>query len=507
MIRREKSDIQEDEPKPKGFDDYELTLGDIMRGERATLGKSLLDVQRELKIKAPYIAAIENSDPTAFDTPGFIAGFVRSYARYLGLDPEWAFEKFSAESGFTTAHGMSAEALPARKTREERLSARPVAEAFAAPAVPFNPGKESVFASIEPRAIGSSLVLLALIAGLGYGAWLLLQEVQRVDLTPVEQAPTVTANIGSGGDFGVFGTGSGLPPTNPAPSELASSPPPSTDALERLYRPAALDVPVMVARDGPIAAIDPDVQGIFASGPSAEQAPRVGDSDLLVTDGEVPEVTLVAVRPTWVRVQTPSQAIVFEKVLEPGEEYSVPVTEETPVLRAGNAGALYFRVNGTLVGPAGQGGSVISEVQLASTDLSAAYAPANPLEDRELFELLTELGSPDVLPKPAAVLIPEANDLRISLVAVADSWVRVRDESGTVRFEGILPPGGVQLLPEDMGDATLRAGNSGSLYFRIGDALYGPAGTLTISNVPVTADSIRERYQQVSASDLGVTLP
>ena len=62
---------------PKGFDDYELTLGDVMRGERATLGKSLLDVQRELRIKASYISAIENCDPSAFDTPGFIAGYVR----------------------------------------------------------------------------------------------------------------------------------------------------------------------------------------------------------------------------------------------------------------------------------------------------------------------------------------------------------------------------------------------------------------------------------------------
>ena len=56
--------------KLKSFDDYEMRLGDIMRGERATLGKSLLDVQRELRIKAPYIAAIEDANPSAFDTPG-----------------------------------------------------------------------------------------------------------------------------------------------------------------------------------------------------------------------------------------------------------------------------------------------------------------------------------------------------------------------------------------------------------------------------------------------------
>jgi len=66
------------EPETKGFDAFELRLGDLMRGERATLGKSLLDVQRELKIKAAYIAAIENADPSSFETPGFIAGYVRS---------------------------------------------------------------------------------------------------------------------------------------------------------------------------------------------------------------------------------------------------------------------------------------------------------------------------------------------------------------------------------------------------------------------------------------------
>jgi hypothetical protein len=101
-----------EEDKPKGFDDFELRLGDLMRGERATLGKSLLDVQRELKIKATYIAAIENADLSAFETPGFVAGYVRSYARYLAMDPEWAFERFCAEAGYQVSHGLSAAASP-----------------------------------------------------------------------------------------------------------------------------------------------------------------------------------------------------------------------------------------------------------------------------------------------------------------------------------------------------------------------------------------------------------
>ena len=99
MIGRWSSKAKNEElAEPKGFDAFELRLGDVMRGERATMGKSLLDVQRELRIKASYIAAIENADPDAFDTPGFIAGYVRSYARYLNMNPDKAFATFCAES-------------------------------------------------------------------------------------------------------------------------------------------------------------------------------------------------------------------------------------------------------------------------------------------------------------------------------------------------------------------------------------------------------------------------
>src|SRR6056297_1816366 len=108
-------DVDGDDPDIRGFDAFDLRLGDLMRGERATLGKSLLDVERELKIKANYVAAIENADPSVFDTPGFIPGYVRSYARYLGMDPDTAFKTFCIESGFSIAHGMSAEASSIRK--------------------------------------------------------------------------------------------------------------------------------------------------------------------------------------------------------------------------------------------------------------------------------------------------------------------------------------------------------------------------------------------------------
>ena len=200
--RHEASDQKEQSAKLKGFDDFELRLGDIMRGERATMGKSLLDVQRELKIKATYISAIENTDPSAFDTPGFVAGYVRSYARYLGLDPEWAFKTFCEEGGFTVTHGMSpAASVKTDKTpgvkKATKAAEKPahLRDPFTDPSVSYLPKGEALMSGIEPRAIGSIAVLLVLLVGIGYGGWAVLQEVQKVRLTPVDQTPEVLADL------------------------------------------------------------------------------------------------------------------------------------------------------------------------------------------------------------------------------------------------------------------------------------------------------------------------
>jgi len=231
----------------RGFDDFDLRLGDIMRGERATLGKSLLDVQRELKIKASYISAIENSDPSAFETPGFIAGYVRSYARYLGMDSEWAFSKFCEEGSFTVVHGLSSEASGPKNSKVDAAAATGFGKnPFEQPNTPFVPRAESIFSRIEPGALGSSLVLVALIGFIGYGGWSVLQEVQRVQFAPVDQNPGVTAEIDP------------LAPTPDLVAGVSSGTAlPTQEGLDRLYRPQALNVPVLTARDAPIATLDP----------------------------------------------------------------------------------------------------------------------------------------------------------------------------------------------------------------------------------------------------------
>ena len=85
----------------QNFDKCEATLGDVMRGERATLGKTITDVRLELRLSKKYILAIESGDISAFRCLKFVPGYVRSYAHYLGLNPDQAFATFCIETGFS----------------------------------------------------------------------------------------------------------------------------------------------------------------------------------------------------------------------------------------------------------------------------------------------------------------------------------------------------------------------------------------------------------------------
>lgn len=399
MIRRWRTPEVEETPEPRGFDDFELRLGDLMRGERATLGKSLLDVQRELKIKATYIAAIENADPTAFETPGFIAGYVRSYARYLGMDPEWAYQAFCQEADFSVSHGLSAQASTKSAGRQSDPLANPKAI--------FVPQSESILSRIDPAAVGSVLALIALIGVIGFGGWSVMKEIQQVDFAPVERSAGVLPELedfsAANSDLADVTGGAGL------------NTPPSVEAMDRLYRPEALEVPVLIARDAPISTLDPREVGaladlehnapaleIDAGDPAAAQLVAAVDSasdavqnarTVQVFGADAPEVVLFAVRPSWVRVQAADGSIILEKIMQAGEKYVLPAMEVPPVLRTGNAGSVYFAVNGTAYGPAGSGASIAKNVELSAQALAENFAPADLTRDADLATYVAELTS------------------------------------------------------------------------------------------------------------------
>ena len=436
MIGRKAHPSPQDQDKPMSFDDYDLRLGDIMRGERATLGKSLLDVQRELKIRANYIAAIEECDIAQFESQGFIAGYVRSYARYLGLDPEWTFARFCDEAGFAVSDGLS---LTAAKSTEPRPLRADAPDPLANPAINFIPPRESVFSRIEPAAIGSVTILVALIGAVGYGGWTVLQEVQRVQIAPTDRSPDVVAQLDAAPAFGDI-----------ASAQEAELNMPGADAFDRLYRPQALEAPVLTARDGPIATINPhsgtsgtadrariaDARDLVGRGgrmasvsperageDSGARAPdgelsvaeAVADSvaerlregmgqadeavadaaDVQVVEDAAPAVEILAVSEAWMRVTGSDGTILMERVLAEGETYAVPQTEEPPRLRVGNSGAVYFVVGDATYGPVAPGAQVVDNVALSAESLTSELAAADPDSNPDLREAVAIAAAAD----------------------------------------------------------------------------------------------------------------
>ena len=427
MFGRKTKLLSRAETPERGFDSFEMRLGDEMRGERATLGKSLIDVQRELRIKASYIAAIENADLSAFDSLSFVAGYVRSYARYLDMDPEIVFARFCEESGFGGINAL--------KPMESQVSRREAA--ILAPKMsphdpllgagnPFAKKATPVFAGFEPGALGSLAVLALLAAGLGYGGWTVVREIQRVQVAPVEEAPILQAELDP----------LELAMIEAPDADADGTPNPSQDSLARLYRPQALETPIVTARDAPISTIAPGALGALAasnpasglSGPDAiaGDAPAVRTAALdpadapedaissavdaalaeAVADAGQPQVLaaepdavmLIAVRPAWVRVRSAEGDTLFEKVLEPGETYEVPMAEAPATLRTGNSGAVYFSVAGQTYGPVAPGAQVASNVALASQAVTERFAVADLQDDSDLARVVAELVPEQALP-------------------------------------------------------------------------------------------------------------
>lgn len=399
-------------------------LGDAMRGERATLGKSLLDVQRELRIRASYVAAIENCDISAFDAPSFIAGYVRSYARYLNMDPDWTFRRFCAESGFQPTHGMAPSASgpkPGRRPSDP-------AEALSNPRALFIPQQKSFWSDIEPRAVGSILVLAGLVCGLAYGGWTVLQEVQRVTLTPGEEAPVVITALDPTENAALTGT-----VVDESEADTLAQSLPRPEGLDRVYRPQILEAPVLNARDGPIAAIDPalpevteasadvaaleqtagdvaEIASIVPVSASPTQAMRygpqlpLGELAVRTVAPDAPELELLASRPAWVRVTSADGTVLLEKTMDAGERFTLPKLEEPPILRAGNSGAVYFAVNGQTYGPVAPGAQVVKNVELSPENLTANFDFADISADPELAKMISVAqANPDLVPQDQLV--------------------------------------------------------------------------------------------------------
>jgi transcriptional regulator with XRE-family HTH domain len=208
-----------------------MSLGERFRAAREQRGLTLSEVAEHIRIRSVYLSAIEEEHWSAIGAPVYIRGFLRTYARYLGLDPEEAVAEFNA---------ASPSEAPAPSPGQAR-SGGPIIADYREPR------------SLAPLLWISGIVAVALV---GFVIYLYFAP-PRTTQTMATAAASPGATAASLGQAPSGAVGSAPPSVAPAPSPTISGLPETRTLAIHLSAPSWLRVTV----DGNVS-----IEGTFPAG-------------------------------------------------------------------------------------------------------------------------------------------------------------------------------------------------------------------------------------------------
>lgn len=395
--------------KRKVFDDFDPappgpSVSETLRATRIAHGYDLRDVATMLRIRYPYLLAIEEGRYQELPGSTYAIGFLRSYAECLGLDPDMVATRYKEEAAGSVR-------------RQELYLPTPAAEG---------------------RASGGTLLLGTLVlAGIVYGGWYYLSATDRsvtdlvptlpdrlvslldgVPAKPAEQvadqsgaepavptpanpvpvsptqagsAPATSPPAGTSSNTGkppqtAMSTatstaapaqatsqgGTAKPQAGTAPAVLppAQSPLPSANApgTNQAGGQGIVNVPVPPAEDDDEASPqDPTPLNAAAAPPATPAVPAASvpaNGKVYGTLNTNAKLILKATQESWLQVRDGSE-IVFTRVLKPGDTFRVPDKPNVKI-RTGNAGGLVVMAEGGESPPLGSVGQVLRDVAIDS---------------------------------------------------------------------------------------------------------------------------------------------
>jgi cytoskeleton protein RodZ len=96
------------------------SVGEFFRQVRETKGLTIDEVASKTRIRSDFVKALEDGNFAKLPDQVFAKGFVRSYARSLGLDEEDAIHRFTQSAGAFYEKQDERERLKVRQAEEER---------------------------------------------------------------------------------------------------------------------------------------------------------------------------------------------------------------------------------------------------------------------------------------------------------------------------------------------------------------------------------------------------
>ncbi len=319
-------DIQ-DEAEAKANDKADR-VGTALRAQRLKQGLDLAKVSGDLKIRRPYLEALEDSRDSALPGRAYAIGFVRTYSAYLGMDSKEVVDRFKLEIS------------PEAELADERLGEDyPYVEA----------GSERRW----PK--GSLLILLMISLAAIYGAWQLSFSVdQMVSGRSAGVSPVSSAGLKNGV--------APVAPFSGAESDLipgtVTVTPETAVTIETL---PTLSSPILV----------PPVAAATSSGEAevALEGNQYGVDSANAAATPAGRVTLRALKnDAWLRIEAANGKALFSETLKAGDTYVTP-DQQGLVMVARDAGAFEILVDQKSIGLAGPNGLVLTGLSLNPDDL------------------------------------------------------------------------------------------------------------------------------------------
>lgn len=294
------------------------SFGDRLKKEREQRSVSLDDIALSTKIGTRMLRALEEEK---FDQlPGgiFNKGFVRAYARHLGLDEQQTINDYMEALGENQQRSMPPDATAAPKA--QLVASQVVAER---PSKPVLETREAERAAEIPWGL---LALGLLLAALAFATWSYYHRTRGDDRSSATPAPEMQATPDASS------SGSGAPrriPTTPTDGNHAPSTPiPSTE------KTGSQPAPMSQA-------------ALHGAASSTEVAP--GAFTVLLKGNDNSDEC-------WVSISVDGQPPV-EVTLSAPQEKSIQANREL-IIKAGNAGALDVFFNGHKLPRLGEYGAV-----------------------------------------------------------------------------------------------------------------------------------------------------
>ncbi len=298
-------------------------VGEFFRQVRETKGLTIDEVASKTRIRTDFIRALEDGNFAKLPDQVFARGFVRSYARSLGLDEEDAIHRFIQSAG----------AFYEKQDERERLKARQVEE------------ERKRQANRKAVAVAIGIAVLTLV-------FLLSREQQSAMTRRTPPEPTTTKRtVQAGKDLPEVPPLQDTVAVQDAPKASEPVPAAKTSGSESRATEPAAPAPVVAAKPAPapVSTVSPGSDGPLGGITLGESA----------ADGQL-VLDLEATELSWVVVQIDNGSP-QEALLRPGEKGQWKGQDQF-VLTLGNAGGIKAFLNGKPQKPFGPSGKVARDV-------------------------------------------------------------------------------------------------------------------------------------------------